>query len=177
MTKIKTDTNNSMTTTQNTMNTRLKHMQNNTVAVTNSMTTAWNHMKNSIVKSADDIRNQSYSKFNSLHRSISSFYKQIHTANFNFGTLAAGSPHIGSRIFRHTPVGNKGSGFKGFSNSVKRFGASANLANDEDYLKILKNILNGRSKRSDIKKLYDKDYFNRDGYYFGNISTDAHVNN
>ena len=39
-----------------------------------------------------------------------------------------------------------------------------------------KNVLNGRAKRSDIEALYKKDYFNRDGYYFGGIDTNAHVN-
>lgn len=175
--KVANDTNTGMTNAHNTMNTKLKGMQNTTLLATNSMTHAWGVMKNNIVKSADDIRSQSYSKFNSLHKSISSFYKQIQSANFSFGALAAGSPKLGgSRSVRHTPItSNGGSGFKGFSSNMKRFG-TASLADDEDYLKIMKNVLNGRAKRSDIEALYKKDYFNRDGYYFGGIDTNAHVN-
>ena len=176
MSKIKNDTNTGMNNAHTTMNTKLKGMQNTTLVATNSMTKAWGSMKNSIVKSASDIRNQSYSKFNSLHKSISSFYRQIQNASFSFGSLAAGSPISGNRSVRHTPItSNSGSGFKGFSSNIKRFG-TASLADDEDYLKIMKNVLNGRAKRSDIEALYKKDYFNRDGYYFGGIDTNAHVN-
>lgn len=176
MVKIKNDTNTGMNNANTTMNTKLKSMQNTTLVATNSMTRAWGSMKNSIVKSASDIRNESYSKFNSLHKSISSFYRQIQNASFNFGSLAAGSPITSNRSVRHTPItSNGGSGFKGFSSNMKRFG-TASLANDEDYLKIMKNVLNGRAKRSDIEALYKKDYFNRDGYYFGGIDTKAHVN-
>lgn len=86
--KMNNDTKTNMTQIQTTNNGKLQAMQSSTLTATNSMSKAWGSMKNSIVNCASQIRTQSYSKFESLHRTISSFYNQIQNAHF--GTLSAG---------------------------------------------------------------------------------------
>lgn len=86
--KMNNDTKTNMTQIQTTNNGKLQAMQSSTLTATNSMSKAWGSMKNSIVNCASQIRTQSYSKFESLHRTISSFYNQIQNAHF--GSLSAG---------------------------------------------------------------------------------------
>lgn len=178
MVTFRNDTKAGMDTSHNIMRDRLNNMQNSTLLATNNMTKAWNTMKNSIIKSATTIRTESYNKFNSLHKSISSFYKQIQTATFNYGTLPAGSSdlikHGSSRSFSRKISSTTNKGSKGFSSNIKRYGGLS-LNDDTDYLKILKRVLNNQGTRNDINKLYEKGYFNEDGKYFGAIDTNAHV--
>lgn len=69
-------------------------MSLSTLSTTKNMVSAWNTMSTHIVSSAKYIRNQSYSKFNSLHKSISSFYNQLASAKFSAGALAMGGSEL-----------------------------------------------------------------------------------
>lgn len=108
--KMNANTRTGMTKVQNTTKTNLHQMQSTTTSTVSKMNSAWNNMRGTIVSAAGQIRSQSYAKFSSLHRSISSFYNQLSSAHFTAG-LATGpggnlrglrigrrGPHTGGRI-------------------------------------------------------------------------------
>lgn len=141
LTKMNKDTQTNMTQIQNTNNTKLKSMQSSTLMVTNNMTKAWGTMKNNIVKSATQIRDTSYAKFSSLHRSISGFYKQIQSASFS-GGLPAGNPNLGSGFSSKTTRKRQSLSNTKFAGGV-----------ENDYLKLLNK--SNRSKK-DLEDFYLK---------------------
>lgn len=69
-------------------NQSLLQMRDSTSNVTNQMTHAWSHMKDNIVKSANQLKTESTSHFNTLSSTIGSFYRKIQNPS-NWG---AGSP-------------------------------------------------------------------------------------
>ena len=71
--------------------TELNNMNKTTTSTVGKMNNAWNSMKNHIVSAASQIQTQSYAKFSSLHRSISSFYNQLASAHFSAGLVAGPS--------------------------------------------------------------------------------------
>lgn len=140
LTQMNKDTKSNMTQIQTTTDGKLKTMQSTTITATNNMTKAWDIMRNNIVNSASQIRNQSYAKFSSLHRSIAGFYRQIQSASFS-GGLPAGEPNtntLSSRTIRKRQSSPNKIGYAGIS---------------DDYLKLLDK--KGRSEK-DIEKFYLK---------------------
>ena len=163
--QMNADTSNNMTQMGNIHKSKLGAMQSSTVSATNSMTHAWNSMKNSIVNSASHIQSQSYQKFNSLHRSISSFYKQIQSAKFSAGGLVAGYPKRTVKFSNNKRTVNTGvAGYAGRSQ-------------DMAYTKLLKKLSNGSANVSDVNEFYNKYDIKclTDDCYAG-INPSTHVN-
>ena len=92
-----------------TTNSNLKTIQSGTNDVTKKMVSAWSVMGTNLTNTAGNIRTQSYNKFNSLHKSISSFYNQLGSARFSSGGLAAGPIGTISSLLS-APIGRKTSG-------------------------------------------------------------------
>lgn len=166
LSKMNTDTASNMSQINSIHKSKLNTMQSSTVTATNSMTRAWSSMRSSIVSSASHIQTQSYQKFNSLHRSISSFYKQIQSATFSAGNLVAGSPHRSVKFSttRHSINSGVAGGYAGRSE-------------DMAYTKLLKNLSRGVATNGDIDEFYRKynvRCLNGD-CYAGGINPNAHV--
>lgn len=163
--QMNADTSNNMTQMGNIHKSKLGAIQSSTVSATNSMTHAWNSMKNSIVNSANHIQSQSYQKFNSLHRSISSFYKQIQSAKFSAGGLVAGYPKRTVKFSNNKRTVN--------TNVAGYAGRSQDIA----YTKLLKKLSNGSANVSDVNEFYNKYDIKclTDDCYAG-INPSTHVN-
>ena len=97
--QLNSETTKGLQSANNTTRNQLAQMRQSTTTVVGQMTNAWNSMKNNIVHAASSIRTQSYNKFASLHRSISSFYNQLASAHFTAG-LATGPRQTGSHRIR-----------------------------------------------------------------------------
>ena len=169
LSQMNNDTKTNMTQMQTTNDEKLKTMQSTTVSTTNSMTRAWESMRRNIVNSATQIRNLSYKKFSSLHRSISSFYKQIQSATFSSG-LVAGSPNIRSRSVRRSPS---------FSTRKTNLNSNTSVAGaSEDYIKLLKKLSNGTASTSDVDDFYKKypKIECKDGECYAGINPHKHLN-
>ena len=169
LSQMNNDTKTNMTQMQTTNDEKLKTMQSTTVSTTNSMTRAWERMRGNIVNSATQIRNLSYKKFSSLHRSISSFYKQIQSATFSSG-LVAGSPNIHSRSVRRSPS---------FSTRKNNLNSKTSVAGaSEDYIKLLKKLSNGTASTSDVDDFYKKypKIECKDGECYAGINPHKHLN-
>lgn len=169
LSQMNNDTKTNMTQMQTTNDEKLKTMQSTTVSTTNSMTRAWESMRRNIVSSATQIRNLSYKKFSSLHRSISSFYKQIQSATFSSG-LVAGSPNIHSRSVRRSPS---------FSTRKNNLNSKTSVAGaSEDYIKLLKKLSNGTASTSDVDDFYKKypKIECKDGECYAGINPHKHLN-
>ena len=141
--KMNNDTKIHMTNINSTTTSKLHTMQSTTATATNAMTKAWGSMRSSIVNSASQIREQSYSKFNSLHKSIASFYKQIQSAKFNAGALVAGSPSRSVKF--STTKHSTNSGVAGYSRQA-----------DREYVKLLNGLSNHSATNEDVIKFYSK---------------------
>ena len=169
LSQMNNDTKTNMTQMQTTNDEKLKTMQSTTVSTTNSMTRAWESMRRNIVSSATQIRKLSYKKFSSLHRSISSFYKQIQSATFSSG-LVAGSPNIHSRSVRRSPS---------FSTRKNNLNSKTSVAGaSEDYIKLLKKLSNGTASTSDVDDFYKKypKIECKDGECYAGINPHKHLN-
>lgn len=141
--KMNSDTKTHMTNINSTTTSKLHTMQSTTATATNAMTKAWGSMRSSIVNSASQIREQSYSKFNSLHKSIASFYRQIQSAKFNAGALVAGSPSRSVKF--STTKHSTNSGVAGYSRQA-----------DREYVKLLNGLSNHSATNEDVIKFYSK---------------------
>lgn len=141
--KMNNDTKTHMTNINTTTTSKLHTMQSTTATATNAMTKAWGSMRSSIVNSASQIREQSYSKFNSLHKSIASFYRQIQSAKFNAGALVAGSPSRSVKF--STTKHSTNSGVAGYSRQA-----------DREYVKLLNGLSNHSATNEDVIKFYSK---------------------
>lgn len=102
MNKIATTTKSGLNKANTVTKTELNNMNKTTTSTVGKMNNAWNSMKNHIVSAASQIQTQSYAKFSSLHRSISSFYNQLASAHFSAGLVAGPSNgHSYSTIGRY----------------------------------------------------------------------------
>lgn len=113
--QLNTTTQTGMKNAANTTKTQLNQMRQSTTDTVSKMNNAWNLMRNNIVNAATSIRTQSYNKFSSLHRSISSFYNQLASAHFTAG-LASGP----SRGHNHVRIGEYGGNTGG---RIRNFGS------------------------------------------------------
>lgn len=106
--RLNTETTMKDTATSNQKNMNL--MASSTLSTTRNMVSAWNSMRTNIVSAANYIRTQSYNKFQSLHKSIASFYNQLASAKFSAGALPAGSSSLsrGRRLRIGRLSGNTG---------------------------------------------------------------------
>ena len=106
--RLNTETTMKDTATSNQKNMNL--MASSTLSTTRNMVSAWNSMRTNIVSAANYIRTQSYNKFQSLHKSIASFYNQLASAKFSAGALPAGSSSLsrGRRLRVGRLSGNTG---------------------------------------------------------------------
>lgn len=120
-------------------NQQLMTMRNETQQVTTQMIQAWSHMKTQLVATADALKSESASHFNSLSSTIGSFYRKIQNpANWGAGH---GSGNV--RTARNPTVG------KSFAKGIKtRSGSAKHYAGGDYYtgrqtmtLRTLKNLM------------------------------------
>lgn len=145
---LKTNTESGLNQVNNSTKTNLHAMNNSTTQATTKMVNAWSYMKNKIIDAANHIQSKSYSKFSSLHHSISSFYNQLANAKFTAGGLPAGNSNLsnGRRLRIGRTSGNTGGRIRSrtpFSRVIKRprvqnsFGTSESKKKSKDWLKLL----------------------------------------
>lgn len=145
---LKTNTESGLNQVNNSTKNNLNAMSNSTTQATTKMVNAWSYMKNKIIDAADHIRSRSYSKFSSLHKSISSFYNQLANARFTAGGLPTGNSNLsnGRRLRIGRTSGNTGGRIRSrtpLSRVIKKptiqnsFGTSESKKKSKDWLKLL----------------------------------------
>lgn len=145
---LKTNTESGLNQVNNSTKTNLHAMNNSTTQATTKMVNAWSYMKNKIIDAANHIQSKSYSKFSSLHHSISSFYNQLANAKFTAGGLPAGNSNLsnGRRLRIGRTNGNTGGRIRSrtpLSRVIKKptinnsFGTNDSKKKSKDWLKLL----------------------------------------
>ncbi|MDR1018671.1 MAG: hypothetical protein LBM02_08230 [Lachnospiraceae bacterium] len=128
-----------------TTNSNLKNIRSGTNTVTSQMMKAWQIMGSSLTNTAGNIRSKSYAKFNSLHKSISSFYNQLASARFSSGGLTAGAPPgAGILSLFNAPIGRRPSssrtGGKLSTNRSKTTMGGAGGPSNSNFLSAIKDV-------------------------------------
>ena len=145
---LKTNTESGLNQVNNSTKTNLNAMNNSTTQATTKMVNAWSYMKNKIIDAANHIQSKSYSKFSSLHHSISSFYNQLANAKFTAGGLPTGNSNLsnGRRLRIGRTNGNTGGRIRSrtpLSRVIKKptinnsFGTNDSKKKSKDWLKLL----------------------------------------
>ena len=100
---------------RNTTKTQLNNITSATVKANNKMIESWQTMKNGIVSAADKIKSGSTSHFNTLEKTIGSFYRKLQ----NPGGFGAGPSSTG-RISKVKRTGGT-NGFKRIANVMRKY--------------------------------------------------------
>lgn len=174
MNKMKTNVEVGFNNSQKVTNNNLKSMQSTTVSTTQRMVSAWNTMRANIVNSATKIRNQSYSKFSSLNRTIGNFYNNLKNATFSSGLSMGYRPNSynnyrGRRVYVGSTKPNGGRiRFGGGSRTTKRPHSDSYGPRDKskEYLKLLSE---GNQEKLKAFHLNNGDCIGDDCYY-GTVS-------
>lgn len=174
MNKMKKNVEVGFNNSQKVTNTNLRSMQSTTVSTTQRMVSAWNTMRANIVNSATKIRNQSYSKFSSLNRTIGNFYNNLKNATFSSGLSMGYRPNSynnyrGRRVYVGSTKPNGGRiRFGGGSRTTKRPHSDSYGPRDKskEYLKLLSE---GNPEKLKAFHLNNGDCIGDDCYY-GTVS-------